>query len=258
MKFLKDEDLILYYYGESEDPAGIDRMMETSPQIGERFQQIRQLLDSVAEPEIPTRDSSYGTRVWNSLEPEIHRGAWWKRWLEPSTVRRWSLIGATAFLLAVAFMVGRFSNQQELPQTATTFDAEVERDRALFIAVANHLERSEMLLLELVNVDSAGGVNMSAERLLASELKGESQLYRQAARNAGQLGVADLLESIEILLVELANGPEDVQSGDLQTLRQRLEDGDLLFRVRVVGSRLRGDIEKSNQVEIDGVSVVDA
>lgn len=260
MKFLKDEDLILHYYGESDDPAAVDRMIETSAEIGERFQRIRRLLDGVAEPEIPTRDSSYGSSVWKSLEPEIHRRAWWKSWLDPGPVRRWSLIGATAFLLAVAFMAGRFSNQQLPPQIATTLDSAGvgERDRALFIAVANHLERSEMLLLELVNVDGDAGVNVAAERLLASELKNDSQLYRQAASNAGELGVAELLESIEILLVELANGPEDVQSGDLQILRQRLDDGDLLFRVRVVGSRLREDIQKSNQVEIDGVSAVDA
>ena len=259
MKFLKDEDLILHYYGESDDPAAIDRMIETSPEIGERFQQIRQLLDSVAEPEIPIRDSSYGSRVWSSLESEIHRGAWWKRWLEPGPVRRWSLIGATALLLVLVFMAGRFTNRPEPPQTATAFDAlgVAERERALFIAVANHLERSEMLLLELTNIDGDAGVNVAAERLLASDLKNESQLYRKAASNAGELGVAELLESIEILLVELANGPEDVQSGDLQILRQRLDDGDLLFRVRVVGSRLREDIQKSNLVEIDGVSVVD-
>ncbi len=259
MKFPGDEELILHYYGESEDRAAIDRLIETSPEIGERFQQIRRILDSVAEPEIPLRSNDYGARVWTSIESEINREPWWKSWLQPGTVRRWSLIGAAAMLLVVAFVAGRFSNQHLPPQTVTILDSAgaAERDRALFIAVANHLERSEMLLLELINVNGAEVVNVAAERLLASELKSESQLYRQAARNSGELGVADLLESLEMLLVELANGPEDVQSGDLGALRQRLDDGDLLFRVRVVGSRLREHIQKSNQIEIDGVSVVD-
>jgi hypothetical protein len=119
------------------------------------------------------------------------------------------------------------------------------------MTVASHLEQSEMLLLELINVDAGDSVDVTSERQLAGQLRSQSRLYRQAAVQAGQLDVADLLERLEMVLVELANGPDDVGSTDLEVFRQRLEDGDLLFRVRIVGSRLRKDTQKPEPSAVD-------
>ena len=83
------------------------------------------------------------------------------------------------------------------------------------------------------------GFDISAERQLAGQLRSDSRLYRQAAKQSGQADVAALLEQLERVLIELANGPETIPSSDLGELRALLEEGSLLFKVRVVGSRLR-------------------
>jgi hypothetical protein len=257
MKPIRDEDLILHYYGESSDPAELERRMESSPEIRERFEELRSTLDKVLEPEVPVRGSDYAERVWQSIEPALRMKPWWQRWLDPVAGRRWVVAGAAASLLAVAFLAGRISTQPPTPQAAEVVDLGQGRDRALFMTVANHLERSEMLLLELINVDAGDSVDVTSERLVASELRSQGRLYRQAAVQAGQLDVADLLERLEMVLIELANGPDDVESADLELFRQRLEEGDLLFRVRIVSSRLREDTMKSTQPEIDGDSALD-
>jgi hypothetical protein len=41
------------------------------------------------------------------------------------------------------------------------------------------------------------------------------------------------------VLVEIANSPSDLQTGDVERLQKMVESQGLLFKVRVVGSRIR-------------------
>ncbi|MGB5296211.1 MAG: hypothetical protein WBP34_14785, partial [Thermoanaerobaculia bacterium] len=121
----------------------------------------------------------------------------------------------------------------------------------LLMTVAGHLERSEMLLLELVNTRDNGDIDVSVERQLANELGQESRLYRQAAQEAGKMDVAVLLEQLETVLVELSHGPQTVPSSDLGELRVRLDEGDVLFKVRVLGTRLRQEVNAGSRSDED-------
>ena len=103
-----------------------------------------------------------------------------------------------------------------------------------------------MLLLELVNTRDNGDVDLSVERQLASRLGDESRLYRQAAQQVGKSDVAALLEQLETVLLELSHGPEMVSADDLGELRVRLDEGDVLFKVRVLGSRLRQEVQSGD------------
>ncbi len=96
-----------------------------------------------------------------------------------------------------------------------------------------------MLLLELVNTQDNGDVDLTVERQMARELSDASRLSRQAASRVGHSDVALLLEQLETVLVELSQGPQRVSSEDLGELRLRLDEGDVLFKVRVLGSRIR-------------------
>jgi hypothetical protein len=147
-------------------------------------------------------------------------------------------VAATLFLVAVAFLAGRLWPRQQVELAAGAFEGQ---ERILLLTVADHLEKSEMLLVELANTRDNGEFDISAERQLASRLRSDSRLYRQAARQSGQADVAALLEQLERVLMELANSPETIPSADLGELRVLLDEGDLLFKVRVVGSRLRAE-----------------
>lgn len=240
MKRLRDEDLVLYYYGEASDAAEIERLLESSMDEQRRYAELCRLLDTVEVPPIPERSGAYGASVWRGLEPRLEKKSWLDGWSwEPLRPRReWALAGVMAMLLVVAFLTGRFW-PQEAPVPVIAERPAASPERILLVTVAGHLERSEMLLLELVNAQENGTFDLSLERELAGELSGESRLYRQAALNAGQADVALVLEQLERVLVELANGPAETPSSELGELRLRLDEADLLFKVRVVGSRLR-------------------
>jgi len=246
MRTLGDEELTLYYYGEAPDGDEIEEQLESSPELRQRYATLCLVLDAVAEPPIPERTPAYGSRVWQRIASEIEgsRSLSWN-WHGLRPQRQWALAAVMILLLVTAFLAGRLVPDPDARQMAGL--PSDGRERILLMTVAGHLERSEMLLLELVNVQEKGDIDLSVERQLASELRGESRLYRQAAQQAGKADIAALLEQLETVLVELSHGPQTVPAADLGELRVRLDEGDVLFKVRVLGSRLRQEVEAGSR-----------
>jgi hypothetical protein len=113
------------------------------------------------------------------------------------------------------------------------------RERVLLIAVGDHLERSQMVLVELAHADAIGELDISAERQLADDLVASNRLYRQTARQMGHANVAGLLDELERVLVEVARGPSTVSMDQLADIQQRIESQGILFKMKVIRSELR-------------------
>jgi hypothetical protein len=153
---------------------------------------------------------------------------------------------ATAALVVLAFLTGRFVNQHD-QQTASQQVEPVRRvgadesvrERVLLIAVGDHLERSQMVLVELAHAETLDELDISAERQLADDLVASNRLYRQTAHQIGQANVAGVLDELERVLVEVARGPSTVSMQQLADIQQRIEAQGILFKVKVVGSEIR-------------------
>ena len=98
--------------------------------------------------------------------------------------RRWTVAGALAVILLAAFLAGRYTRPQKTgpEQLANIAQPKTGGDRVLMVAVGDHLDRTEMILVELVNTKTTGKVDISAERDLAQSLVNENRLYRQTAQ----------------------------------------------------------------------------
>ncbi len=103
--------------------------------------------------------------------------------------------------------------------------------------LADHLDRSQLLLLELLNADtSEGGV---FDRNRAAELVSDNRLFRQAAQRDGDLATVAILEELERVLQEVENSPDEWTSDDLAVIRDAIENKGLILKVRVLGSQAR-------------------
>ncbi len=109
----------------------------------------------------------------------------------------------------------------------------------LLVAVGEHLERSQMVLIELVNAPADERMNVKAQRAVADELVSANRLYRQTAVRSGEDSLVAVLEELERVLVEVAAGPDALAPQDVAELQRRIEARGLLFKVRVVGSQVR-------------------
>jgi hypothetical protein len=119
----------------------------------------------------------------------------------------------------------------------STGDSQV-RERVLVVAVGDHLERSKMLLVEIANADPAQGFPVLDQREVAEDLVYNNRLYRQTAMTAGDARVTGLLDDLERVLIEIAHSPEELQGPRLQSLRERIRNEGLIFKIRVAGTKL--------------------
>jgi len=96
-----------------------------------------------------------------------------------------------------------------------------------------------MMLVELVNADAEHGDMFTSEQSRAADLVSANRLFRQSAEQSGDTAIADILEDLERVLLEIANAPADTTSGERADLKSRIKTEDLLFRVRVIASEMR-------------------
>jgi hypothetical protein len=93
-------------------------------------------------------------------------------------------------------------------------------------------------LIELLHAP-AEGPGAESERARARELLAANRLYRQTAASAGEHGVSDVLEDLERVLLEATHGASPVSMESLEGLSRRAEAEGVLFKIRVLGSRVR-------------------
>jgi hypothetical protein len=139
---------------------------------------------------------------------------------------------AAALLLSVSFMAGREHGLQE--QTPTPI---VASERVYANVLAQHLDSTRRALMTAVNADGDSLRTGNAD--LARALIDNNRLYLAAARHSGDTRLVDLLQTLEPVLIELAN-PARADDIQLRTgLGEFVERSDLIFQVRAAEAGLR-------------------
>lgn len=237
---IHEDDLVLHYYRELE-PAAEARAEAHLRDCGgcrtayARLQRVLAVIDAAPVPPLPEH---YERMVWARLEPRLAggRGSGWLAWFVFSPARlAWA--AAIAILVTSAFFAGRVSQREAEPPT---IEASADlRERILMVDLGEHLDRSQMMLVELVSADTDTAMDMSDERERAEDLVMANRLYRQTASATGNSSVVALLDDLERMLVELAASPAQLSGDDMERIRTRIDADGLLFKVRVVSSALR-------------------
>jgi hypothetical protein len=227
---LSEDDLVLHYY--REDGGAAAGHLSGCAACAAAFAALAADLDAVTPEPEPDRADTFGAEMWRRVEAQLpRRTVRWEPWLGGL---------ALAASLVLAFWLGRQSNgpapAPQAPMPAPT--QEQVRERVLLVAVGDHLERSQMLLLEVVNAPS-DAEGLAGSQRSAEELAAANRLYRQAAVHANEPAVASVLDELERVLVEIAHSPQPASSDEIARLRQRIESKGLLLKVRVVGSQVR-------------------
>jgi len=153
-----------------------------------------------------------------------------------------------AVVLLAAFVAGRVWEHQpaQTPVVARTATPDPSpaasgnpdaRKRILLTAVADHLDRSERVLTDIMNASDRRGI--SSEQVWADDLLQTSRLYRRDAVDAGERSVASILDELERSLLEIVNSPSPISAADLDNIRRRIDAAALLFKVRVMSDELR-------------------
>ena len=247
-----EDDLILHFYGEAPDQGRVDSHLASCPSCQLEYARLNRVFalvdraDSFSPLEAP--GPAFEREVWARLAPTLaaHRESWLSRLFHGTP--KWALAGGVAALVLAAFVAGRFT--VDAPPAAVMADGDADvAGRVLVVAVVDHLDRSQMVLMEVMNADVESAGDLSGEQTLARELIAANRLYRHTATQTGDGGTSDVLDELERVLLEIANTPEDATKDDLDALRARISSRGLLFKVRVVHSEL---LERERQTLLPG------
>jgi hypothetical protein len=250
-----EDDLVLHYYGELRglEAGSLERHLRECDSCRESFSRLEQVLRAVDDAPVPEPSTDFEAAVWTRLRPGLRANRPPRRsafGIRPSAfgLPRWAFAGGIAALVVIAFLTGALWRQtrQEPEQAAVKKPAPEEaagaaadlRERLLLAVVGEHLERTELVLVELLNASGTGLVNISAEQERAQDLVSENRLYRQTAQSVGNLAIVSLLDQLDLILTEVAGGPSAIPAADLDAMRRRIEGQNLLFKVQVVRSAL--------------------
>jgi len=149
-------------------------------------------------------------------------------------------------LLVGVFLLGRYSSQKQSPinestnaGTTTASPAQQVRERVLLLAVGDHLDRTQMLLIELSHASEPGEIDISGQRQRAVELANANRLYRTTAQNVGDPSIVTLLDELERVLLQLGHQPSRLTARDLKRIQDSIQSQGILFKVRVVRANVR-------------------
>ncbi|MGE3275059.1 MAG: hypothetical protein AB7O67_08090 [Vicinamibacterales bacterium] len=259
---LTDDELTLHYYGETPDDArpAVEAHLACCGTCRAALAEMAGVLALVDQQPLEDPGPAFERTAWARLEPALAaepRG--WRAAFGWSSA--WLVTAGAAAAVVVAFAAGwmvRGPVDAAAPSAPAAAVASPVRERVLLVAVGEHLERSQMVLVELMNAGDGDGPMLADERERAADLVAANRLYRQTAVQVGDEALGDVLGDLERVLLEVANGSGELAGPELDALRARIENRGLLFRVRVLSSEMqdreRQELERGREAAGSPVS----
>jgi hypothetical protein len=252
MKHLSEEQIVLHCYGDAEDPEEIRRHLSQCSACRSEFERVQQLLQQIEPMEVPEPVAVFEEKTWLNLRDRLPgKAGGFREWLV--SPQKWALAGVVAVLLVAAFLAGRYGAGRNAPPSPNGSNI-VNPQRVVLVAVGDHLERSQMLLVEIMNADAKDNVDLASEQRQARDLLDANHLYRVSAQRTGDAQIERLLDELGRVLTEIANSPSDLSPADLQQIRSRIQSEGLLFKVRVVGSEVNSRVRRQEQSSAGGAT----
>lgn len=239
MNHLSEEQIVLHCYGDAEDTSVVVQHLEQCAECRGRFERVEELLRQIEPIEAPEPAAVFEEKMWLRIRDRLPRkGSGFQQWIF-GPVGRWA-IGAVAVLLIVGgFVAGRF--WPHAPDKVVERIPVADPQKVVLVAVGDHLERSQMLLVEIMNADPD---TLGDEQKQARDLLDSNYLYQASAQRTGDPQVARLLDELGRVLTEIANSPSQMSASDLRQIRGQIQSNGLLFKVRVVGSEVNSRVRR--------------
>jgi hypothetical protein len=266
---LTDDDLIQHFYAERQAAADREARSATAEHLQacascrDVWMELSETLKLVDEAPAPNPAAGFEQRLWARVQQQMTqapgaiggpKGPPYEGIERPRPRVRWiawavPVAGLAAAVAIVTLNIVRHappapveSSVAVAPVPAATdpaADARRSRERVLWSAAEDHLEQTEVLLVELMNSRAPNASDFSFARLAADDLVASGRLYRQTAEQSGNRRLAGVLQDVENVLVEVARSPERIGKKDFELLRARIGGDSLLFKVRAVSNEIR-------------------
>ena len=271
MKSWTRDDLVLFYYrelGESQSRE-LTIAIANSAQLKQEYKQICNVLDSAVSAEIPELSENLNQRIMTNIYEQQVRTtpvakAHSKRGILSSLrnhlteiffTDQWRYCATASIAIAVVmagvFYMGRISVESEsivieqagAPEVGAqyAFDDQASH-RILLTSVSSHLESGGRLLTQVSNGAEGAEVDLPAREQMLEQMIAFNRLYRRAAERSSDGTLVSVLQQMENVLLELYHADDAVNDAGLKGIRSRLDNSDLLFKLKVTNKKISQEI----------------
>ncbi len=234
-----DDELVLLFYGELPDDEQIRlrHHVETCADCRVAWNALTRTLHLASTFQAPEPGPDFEARVWARMTPELAKTS-------PLSSRTWLVFAAAAALVLAAgagwmWTPGTTTTARPAIVAEDVLPASDPRERVLFAAIDAHLVQTEMVFVELLNAPANEPDAFTYVQNAAGDLVASGRLYRETARETGASQLVAVLDELEPVLVEVARSGEATTARDIRALRGRIEQDDLLFKVRAVAADIQ-------------------
>jgi hypothetical protein len=115
----------------------------------------------------------------------------------------------------------------------------LQTDASPVVTPASHFEKAQLLLRSFRNARAEGksaAIDLAYEKRQAGKLVYDNILLRREAEAKGNLPVEEALNSLEPLLLDIANLPDKPSRGEVQVIRERIQKQELIATLQIVSS----------------------
>lgn len=265
MKHWNKDDLILFYYGELDHAENkeIRKALSESTSIQQEYADLCDFLDNQTSLEVVPPEENLNQRIMASVYQQAekqNKSSIQQRpqkfnlfgWIKTGFWHQ--LAGATfamSFVVISIFFLGRWSTQLESSNEVAEASSEVgepndnqgyfnksESQRVLISNVSSHIEISGRLLTMVSNGNGDLSQQIDSRRQIIEELVVLNRMYRRIVEQSGDQQLATLLQHMESILIELNHTQINAEHSDLQNIKQRIEQSDLIYQLKVTNKKL--------------------
>jgi hypothetical protein len=270
-----DDELIVHAYGDGAqaEQASIEAHLRRCAACRTELEALRASLSLATEADVPEPGPDFEDAIWRRIQAALSAAGTAaarsgasapgqtasapEPQAAPATLSGGHLLPALAWAavvlvgLALGILWTRADRSIAVPPPAAVTDpaapapgGDALRERVLLTALDQHFGETELLLVELLNAPAQGpnagtAGTLAFERAAASDLVASGRLFRETAEETGQRQLADVLDELESVLVEVARSPDDLPPATVDRWRAQIEDRSLLFKVRAVAHEVR-------------------
>src|SRR3984957_19478453 len=125
MNHIGEDQLVLFYYGESAEAQAIETHLSGCESCRSEFRALQLVLNTVDSVSVPERPADYGQAIWKRIEPrlEVRRRPPIRLW--------WIWAPAMAALLLGAFLAGSLWQRARAPGGAKNQSNQQNLERIL-------------------------------------------------------------------------------------------------------------------------------
>jgi hypothetical protein len=249
-----EDDLILHFYGDGEaaDETRVDAHLNACASCQATWVEFRETMQMIDAAQVPEPGAGFERVLWARLQPSLaaarpRRASWlaWPRVLAPIAAMA-AVVVASVVTLRLVMPAGPDGSARAGATLSTGATAAVDpkaaalqRERVLLTALNGHFDDAQLVLTELLNTPEGSDADFSFARQTAGDLVASGRLYRATAEQNGNVRLAAMLDDLETVLTDVAQAPARMNASDLQSLRARITNSNLLFKVQALANDVR-------------------